>query len=93
LADEHAFRGELLDAVVKLVCYVDAAIGCHGDALRVVELSIFLAWRSPFGVVCIGEFISKPVALVDSGFWKQRNKLGYIGLHYFDITPYLVRLK
>ena len=59
----------------------------HRGATRVVELPVARTIRAPFGVVCIGGLISKPVALVDSGLWKQRGKLDYIGLHYFDITP------
>ena len=37
-ADEHAFGGELLHAVVGSVCNVDATVGCHSYATRVVEL-------------------------------------------------------
>jgi len=37
LANEHAFLGELMDAVVAPLCNVDATVGCDRDALWVVE--------------------------------------------------------
>ena len=46
---------ELLDAVVLCVCNIDATVGGHCNAIRVVELPVARALRAPYPSGCTNE--------------------------------------